>query len=79
MKIKNFTTEQLQELYKSNKIFFLNYRKVYQLNYTENAGFSFTEIERLCKPTGLPITLRGRYFAQTPEQLNNYIKDHRTI
>jgi hypothetical protein len=62
MKTSNFKTEELQEYFNTEKIIFLNFRKVYQL-IKENNSFKFIELMQYRSKGSIPITKKGRFFA----------------
>lgn len=71
MNTKNFTPSDLKEFYESEKVIFLNYRRVYELVRSENNGFKFIEDKSNYVRTGLPHTKSGRF--------HNFKKDNKTL
>tara|TARA_R110002110_G_scaffold345413_1_gene555706 strand:+ start:219 stop:440 length:222 start_codon:yes stop_codon:yes gene_type:complete len=72
MKIKQ---SELREYYEAGKTILLNYRKSYALSYNSNVQrYVFRSEGMPHTVTGQPYTLRGRYFAVTPDQAFKIIK-----
>lgn len=65
MNINNFKTSELDEYYNNKETVFFNYRRVYDLCRSNNAGYFFVERKHLYDPYGLPYTLRGRFHVFT--------------
>lgn len=73
MKAANFAIEELEEYYTSDKTIFFQYRKVYVLCYSRNAGYYFQEREILYKRTGPPYTKKCRFHAFNSDGANKLI------
>ena len=67
MKISNFTTKELKEYYNNNETIFFNYKRVFVLDYSNNAGFFFYELTSKRIYNGMPYTRKGKFHACSPE------------
>lgn len=74
MKITNFKTEELKEYYNGGETVFFNYRRVYDLCRSNNAGYFFAERKHLYLNHGLPYTLRGRFHVFTEAGANKFLE-----
>jgi len=76
MKAKNFTRTELENYMIKDNIMFFQYKRLYQLMYSQNAGFYFSEIEnqRLYGKV-LPYTKAGRFHAVTPKVMHEIINN----
>jgi len=52
-------------------IYIVKYRRIYQVKYSENAGFSTNEIYRYRGK--VPLTKKGRYHRMKYKQINNLL------
>ena len=67
-----FTENDLKRLYVNNK-YIIKYRKVYQINYSKNAGYYLQLIYKQPKNEYLPLTKRGRHLALKANELNDLV------
>lgn len=68
------TQDELKEFHDNGQTVILNYRKAYQVRYNRNTeSFTFSNGGMPSKPSGLPYTKRGRFFAMTPNEAEKII------
>jgi hypothetical protein len=67
-----FEENEIKRLFfEEGKKFLIQFRSVYQINYSTNAGFSTTKIYN--EYGTLPLTKRGRYFVGNANFVNNLV------
>ncbi len=68
------TQDELRGFYDNGKTVILNYRKAHQVRYNRNTeSFTLSNGGMPRKPSGLPYTKRGRFFAMTPKEAERII------
>ena len=68
------TSQEFMNLYQEGKIFFFKYKRVFQLQYSRNAGLYLIEFKQMkLDKTELPYTNRGRFVAYNTKQANDLI------
>lgn len=61
----------LKDYYHNNKTMIWNYKTLYQIFYSVNAGYYIQPIFKKIS-NGVGVTLRGRYIAMSIEDANRY-------
>ena len=65
--------KELEKYYTDNKFMIWQYKTLYQISYSQNAGFGMRQIFKHPKSKEIGVTLRGRYQAMTIKEGNSYL------